>query len=42
MVIFRNYQRVNIACNGILITRLVQEYGMKILLPLHATVFDAL
>ena len=39
---FRNSQKVNEACNGILITSVFQEHGMKILFPLHITVFDAL
>ena len=39
---FRNSQKVNEACNGILITKVVQEHRMKILLPLHNTGFDSL
>ena len=39
---FRNAKKVNEACNGILITRVVQEHGMKILFPLHNTGFDSL
>ena len=37
---FRNEQRANEACNESLIKRGVQEYGMKIFYPLHATGFD--
>ena len=42
LVRFRNAQKVNEACNGILITKGVQEHGMKILFPLHNTGFDYL
>ena len=42
LVRFRNAQKVNEACNGILITKGVQEHGMEILLPLHNTGFDFL
>ena len=38
----RNAQRENEACNESLIKRGVQEYGMKIVYPLHATGFDTL
>ena len=39
---FRNSQKVNEACNGSLITKGLQEHGMKNLYPLHVTGFDAL
>ena len=42
LVRFRNTQKENKACNGIQITRGVQEHGMKILDPLHANGFEAL
>ena len=42
LVRFRNYQKVNEACNGILITTGFQEHGMKIIYPLHVTGFDSL
>ena len=42
LVRFRNTQTVNESCNGIQITRGVQEHGMKILFPLHTTGFYAL
>ena len=42
LVRFRNAQKVNEACDGILITKFVQEHGMKILFPLHNTVFEYL
>ena len=42
LVRFRNAQKVNEACDGSLITKVVQEHGMKILFPLHNTVFDSL
>ena len=42
LIRFRNAQKVNEACNGSLITKGVQEHGMKILFPLHNAVFDAL
>ena len=42
LVSFRNAQKFNKACNGILITKGVQEHGMKILFPLHNTGFDSL
>ena len=42
MVQLRNYQKVNEACNGSLISRVVQEHGMNILYPLHVTVFNTL
>ena len=42
LVRFRNAQKVNEACNGSLITRGVQEHGMKILFPLQNTGFDSL
>ena len=37
-----NYQKVNEACNGILITRLVQENVTNIIFPMHNTGFDFL
>ena len=42
LVKFRNAYKFNEDCNGILITRGVQEHGMKILLPLHNNGFDSL
>ena len=39
---FRNSQKVIEGCNGSLITRGVQEHGMKILFPFHNTGFDYL
>ena len=42
LVRFRNAQKVNEACNGSLITKGVQEHGMKIIFPLHNTGFDSL
>ena len=42
LVSFRNAQKVNEACNGILITNDVQDHGMKILFPFHNTEFDSL
>ena len=42
LVRFRNAQKVDEACNGILITKGVQEHGMNILFPLHNNVFDSL
>ena len=42
LVRFRNAQEVNEACNENLITRGVQENGMKILPPLHNTGFNSL
>ena len=39
---FRNAQKVNESCNGIPITKRVQEHGMKILYPPYVTSFDAL
>ena len=41
LVRFRNAQKVNEACDGSLITKGVQEHGMKILFPLHNTGFDS-
>ena len=34
------YQKVNEACNEILITRGVQEHGINIIFPFHNTWFD--
>ena len=42
LVRFRNAQTVNEACDGSLITKGVQEHGMKIRFPLHNTGFDYL
>ena len=42
LVRFCNAQKVNEACNGSLISKGVQEHGMKILSPLHNTGFDSL
>ena len=42
LVRFCNAQKVNEACNGSLITKGVQEHGMKILFPFHNTRFDSL
>ena len=42
LVRFRNAQKVNEAFDGSLITKGVQENGMKIRLPLHNTGFDSL
>ena len=42
LVRFRNAQKFNEACDGILITKVVQEHGMKICFPLHNNGFDSL
>ena len=42
LVRFCNVQKVNGECNGIMITRGVQEHGMEILYPLYVTGFEAL
>ena len=42
LVRYCNVQKANDSCNGILITRGVQEYEINIIYPLHVTVFDAL
>ena len=42
LVRFCNAQKVNEAFDGSLITKGVQEHGVKILFPLHNTVFDSL
>ena len=42
LVRFWNAQKVNEACDGSLITKGVQEHGMKILFPLKNTGFDSL
>ena len=42
LVRFRNTQKSNEACDGSLITKGVQEHGMKIHFPLHNTGFDSL
>ena len=39
---FRNYQKVNEACDGSLIINGVQEHGKKILFPLYSYGFDSL
>ena len=41
LVRFCNSQTVNEACGGVLITKGVQEHGMKIRFPLHNTGFDS-
>ena len=41
LVRFCNAQKVNEACDGSLITKGVQEHGMKIRFPLHNTGFDS-
>ena len=40
LVRFRNAQKANEACDGIMITKGVQEHGTKILFPWHNTVFE--
>ena len=42
LVRLRNSQKLNQACNGSLITIVVEEHGMKILKPLHVTGFYAI
>ena len=42
LVRFLNYLKENEAYNGRLITGGVQEHRMKILYPIHVTVFDSL
>ena len=42
LVRFRNAQKINEACDGSLITKGVQEHGMKICFPLHNTGFDSI
>ena len=42
LVRFRNAHKVNEACNRSLITKGVQEHGMKIFFPLHYTGFGSL
>ena len=42
LVRFCNNPKVNEGCNIVLITRGVQEFGMKILLPLKTNGFDLL
>ena len=42
LVRFRNFQKLNKACNGSLIKKFVQENWMKILYPLHVTGFDTI
>ena len=39
LVRFQNSQKVNEACNGSIITRVVQYHGMNIIFPFHTTVF---
>ena len=42
LVSFWNAQKVNEACDGSLITKGVQDHGMKIRFPFHNTGFDSL
>ena len=42
LVRFRNAQKFNEACDGSLITKGVQDHGIKIRFPLHNTGFDSL
>ena len=42
LVRFRDAHKVNEACNGVLITKGVQEHWMKIISPFHNTGFDSL
>ena len=42
LVRFHNAKKVNEACNGSLITKGIQERGMKTLFPLHNTGFDTI
>ena len=42
LVRFRNAHKVNEACNGILITKGIQEHSMKIISPFQNTGFDSL
>ena len=42
LVRFRNAKKFNEDCNGILITKGVQEHGMKIIFLFHNTVFYSL
>ena len=42
LVRFRNSQKVNKACDVSLTTKGVQEHGMKIIFPLHNTLFESL
>ena len=42
LVRFRNAHKFNEDCNGSLITKGVQEHGVKILFPLKNTRFDSL
>ena len=42
LVRFRNAQKVNEACDRSLITKGVQEHGMKIRIPLHNNGFDSI
>ena len=42
LVRFRNAHKVNEDCNRSSITKVIQEDGMKILFPLHNTVFGSL
>ena len=42
LVRFRNTQKVKNWCNGSLISKLVQNYGVKVKYPLHTTGFDTL
>ena len=42
LVRFRNAEKVNKACNVSLMSRGVQEHGMKILYLVYLTIFDVL
>ena len=42
LVRFLDAQKFNEACNGSLITKGLQEHGMKVLFPLHNTGFHYL
>ena len=41
LVRFRNAQKVNEECNGILIAKGVQYHGINIIFPLHNTGFES-
>ena len=42
LVRFRNAQKVNEACDGSLVTKGVEDHGMKIIFPLLNNGFDSL
>ena len=42
LVRFRNTRKVDDACDGSLISRVVHEHGMSILYTLHVTSFDVI